>query len=447
MLKILNKFNILQQAQRGAVLMVMLVILIVGGSALLLNSLSNTALRFERDKITADALIQAKEALIAYAVSVQISSANAANQPRPGDLPCPDTNDDGYAEASCGNATGSTQQANRLGRLPYKTLGLPDLRDSSNERLWYAISNSFKYNTRSTIPLNSDTPGTISVRNADGSIQFDASAGNGVAGIVIAPGAALQRNDQSAIQDRSIAGINNPINYLDIVTSIEDNAAFIDSTSNGFIHGIVKDNSGAIVLNDQMLVVTVENIMGGVQKRVAGEVKKCLDDYALSNNGRYPWAVPINSVPYNDDTSQLFGRIPDDFTDTVASTGGFATSTGQWGICTTHFSNNPSTWWQNWREMVFYGVASAYKPNNPPSAAPICSVITPCLTVNPPSAASDKKYIIIVAGKTLPSQLPRITNSLVTYLEGGNQLADQSGGFIFIQSAPSATFNDSVVYK
>jgi hypothetical protein len=33
-------------------------------------------------------------------------------------------------------------QAERLGRLPWKTLGLPDLRDGDGERLWYAVSSA-----------------------------------------------------------------------------------------------------------------------------------------------------------------------------------------------------------------------------------------------------------------------------------------------------------------
>ena len=55
--------------QRGAALMVMLVILILGVAALLLGSLSSSSLRLEREKVTTDALVQAKEALIGRAVA------------------------------------------------------------------------------------------------------------------------------------------------------------------------------------------------------------------------------------------------------------------------------------------------------------------------------------------------------------------------------------------
>ena len=143
----------------------------MGAATILVSSFSKATLQIERDKKTAEALAQAKEALIGYAINVQFPNSNSCyntfthinNCPRPGELPCPDTNNDGSAD-SCSN------QSDRLGRLPWKTLGLPDLRDGSGERLWYAVSNNFKNNPRgncytagSSGCLNSDTMGTISV--------------------------------------------------------------------------------------------------------------------------------------------------------------------------------------------------------------------------------------------------------------------------------------------
>ena len=154
--------------QRGAALMVMLVIFIIGSVAFMVNALSRAGLQIERDKITADALAQAKDALISYAASVAISSATTGNNPRPGDLPCPDNHplgdpNEGSPSSTCDN------QAERLGRLPWKKLGLPDLRDSNGERLWYAVSINFKNKTRNGT-LNSDTPGTLTIRDSSGNI-------------------------------------------------------------------------------------------------------------------------------------------------------------------------------------------------------------------------------------------------------------------------------------
>ena len=427
-----------QRKQRGAALMVMLVILVMGTAAFLVSSLSSSALQIGRDKITDDALAQAKEALIGYAASVKFTGGAE----RPGDLPCPDTNNDGIAETSCGNASGSTGQNLRLGRLPWKTLGLPDLRDGSGERLWYAVSNNFKKSTRIAI-LNSDTPGTITVRRSDGNIINDASLGNGVAAVIIAPGDVLKRTDQSTPQDRSSAGINNLQNYLDTALG-EDNANFTDgSATDGFIQGKIKDNNGNLILNDQLLVITQDSIMQSMQKRVAVEVKQCLSDYAAQgqNNGRYPWAAKLNgsaAPSYVDVSGTLFGRLPDTFADTVADSGG-----GMKDGWTTLCNMNLGSWWSNWKEMVFYGLADAYKPVNPPSTPTTCPT---CLTVSPPSATADKKFVVIVAGKKLTGQT-RSSNAdkgtLNNYLEAPNS----GGATPFAQGASSASFNDTVVFQ
>lgn len=429
--------------QRGAVLMVMLVIMVMGIAAILIGSLSSAALQIERDRVTAAVLAQARDALIGYAASVRF----AGGAERPGDLPCPDTNNDGLAEASCGNASGSTGQVLRLGRLPWKTLGLADLRDGSGERLWYAVSNNFKRATRTAL-LNSDTPGTITVRDSSGNVLNNGSTASGAVAVIIAPGDALQRTDKTALQDRSAGGINVPENYLDIANG-EDNANFADgSATNGFIQGKAKDSNGRIILNDQLLAITQDNIMRPIQMRVAGEARLCLADYAAQaqNQGLYPWAAKLNgsTVPsYADVSGTLFGRLPDTFTDTVASSGG-AMKNG-W---TTACNLNLGSWWSNWKEMVFYGLANAYKPAAPPTppAANACASAGACLSVNPPSATADKKFVVIVAGKKLAGQARSSNADKGTpgnYLEAPNS----GGAAAFSQGAASTSFNDVVVFQ
>src|SRR3989338_8627952 len=110
--------------QCGAALLVMLIIMIIGGMAYLVSSLNSSTLNVARGKVTADALKQAKEALIGRAVTDTTS---------PGSLPCPDADGDGSADLFSGNNC-----PYYIGRLPWKTLGLSDLRDGSGEELWYA---------------------------------------------------------------------------------------------------------------------------------------------------------------------------------------------------------------------------------------------------------------------------------------------------------------------
>lgn len=422
--------------QHGAALMVMLVIMVIGISTVLIGSLSNTALQIERDRITAAALAQAKEALIGFSVSVNLSSGSR----RPGDLPCPDTDNDGIP----GDATYTTcnLQSQRIGRLPWKTLGLPDLRDGSGERLWYAVSTNFKNSTRSGT-LNSDTAGTITVRSPDGNLIYDATLGSGVAAVILAPGDVLQRQD-GLQQDRSSAGINAARNYLDITSGI-DNASFTDNTTNGFIQGRINDGNGNLIVNDQLLIITQDNIMQPAQRRVAAEVKQCLNEYAADpqNNGRYPWAArldPTNPVSYNDRSNRLFGRIPDTPFDSTKNDSNDHMDDSWTGNCNI---NSSSGWWLNWKETTFYGLADAYKAEWYWWSLPGCPT---CISINPPSANADKKFVVIVAGKKLAGQ-NRSSNwdkgIVSNYLEGGNA----NGAAPFEQSPHTATFNDTLVFQ
>lgn len=443
MFNIINMLRKSPAQQHGAVLLVMLVILIMGGTAMLLNSLNSNSIRLERDRITADALAQAKEALIGYASSVDLSTD------RLGDLPCPDLNNDGIAnDGSCGTVAGSNQ-ARRLGRLPWKTLKLPDLRDGSGERLWYAVSNNFKKSTH--IPLlNSDTLGTITVRSLDGSILNDGTTSSGAVALLIAPGEVLQRTDKSAPQDRSATGINSPENYLDIANG-EDNANFTDSLLDGFIQGKIKDTNNKVILNDQILVITQENIMQPIQKRVAGEVKNCLDSYATAGNGRYPWATPLSDITnYLDETNTLFGRIPDSMIKSKIDSSN--NMPNQWtGSCQTHTTFTPNSWWLEWRELVFYGLSDKFKPNSTvaPDFFTTCAIVGNCISIN--NSSSPAKYVVIISGNKLsnPDQTSRNTNktSAFYYLEGGNENATQNGTYTFTYNSPSAMFNDSMVHQ
>src|SRR5690606_22372944 len=136
-----------------------------------------------------------------YAVDVLLSAS------RLGELPCPDTDDDGTGlVVATGLPENCDAQDKRLGRLPWKSLGLPDLRDGDGERLWYAVSATFKRDllTHCALPtaadcINSDSRGTISVRDPNGALRYDGTnpdpwIPSGAIAVIIAPGAALTRH-------------------------------------------------------------------------------------------------------------------------------------------------------------------------------------------------------------------------------------------------------------
>ena len=141
--------------QRGAAVLVLMLILGLIAAFFAINTFNRSSLN-ERNRIAANTLAQAKEALIGYAATYRDGHTDQAF----GFLPCPDTNTDGSPELSCGD-----RDASRLGRLPWKTLGLPALRDNAGECLWYAISGHAKYNPK-TLALNWDTTGQFVIQDA-----------------------------------------------------------------------------------------------------------------------------------------------------------------------------------------------------------------------------------------------------------------------------------------
>lgn len=500
------------RTQHGAALLlslVMLGLLITLFVAVLVNDLVRDNTRRQQ---TSDALARAKEALIGFAVSVNLAPVpdctGAPNCVRPGDLPCPDIDDDGSADAPCGSADGSTGQNRRLGRLPWRTLGLPDLRDGDGERLWYAVSNNFKNNTRTQCSnpgdagcLNSSTGGTITLSDRDGTLINDGSDPNppsGIIAVVISPGTTLRRDGAGSPQDRSCAGGTcspagdtsgtctsanplltakcNPVNYLDVVSGGEDNANFEDGSSfDGFINGPILAADGHPIVNDSVLPIKYEDLMPLLEHRVAREASNCLAAYASVSGGRYPWAASVGDYAdgtYDNVQNLRFGRMPDTFSQSILGliSGGLLESTltsvctnpilpldvlcmgNEWPTAGTPACSLDKPWWTNWKEQVFYGLAEGYEPSVLITLIPLeISIPAPpgcsgdCLTVNPPGAANDKRAVVIVSGKKLAGQSRAAAQRGII----GNYLegANATIDTTFSQQPASATFNDYVIYQ
>lgn len=246
-----------KQRQRGAVFIVMLVFMIMGVAAFLVSSLNSGALQIQRDQRTAHALAQAKEALLGRAV---------ADLTSPGSLPCPDTNDNGSAESTVGQPGGNCPSY--IGRLPWKTLGLPDLRDGSGERLWYALSPNFRdYVT--TNPVNSNSRGTLQVVDNTGVTPIASEA----VAVVFAPGNVI------GSQQRDSANQNFAQNYLDVGPNNVNNY-----TAGGPFVAADKTNT----FNDRLLVIKASDIMLLVEARVAKELSSSFDLYRIAHSNTYP---------------------------------------------------------------------------------------------------------------------------------------------------------------
>jgi hypothetical protein len=282
--------------QHGLALIFVISVLALAAILVLLGSLNAASLRVERDRTTREALIKAKEALIAYAVS---------DPNRPGELPCPDINDDGLVT---GEDLIVSACASYTGRLPWVTLGIPDLRDDSGERLWYALSVDFHANGAvGAVALNSDT--AFRTGNTSLTISGTQQAANVVA-VVFSAGSPLQRADGVFQARGCTVGVNcdatrkcttspasntpkcNPINYLDVSGGI-DNA----DLDNNFVSA-----GESASFNDRVLAIYSDDIMSLVQKRAgmtfAQNLRSHYDNWqsaalVTGAKGFYPWAAPL----------------------------------------------------------------------------------------------------------------------------------------------------------
>lgn len=310
-----------KQRQRGAALLIAMLIVVLGLVTLLTFRSDRKGPELEAERKTALVLAQAKEALLGYA---------ARDENRPGSLPCADINDDGL---TIGAGIDLSCSADVIARLPWGQLGLQDLRDGGGERLWYAISPSYRAFLSGA--LNTTNRGSITIRNAAGAIVNDASASpsTGVVAVIIAPGGILTRQGTGLIQDRSCAGGGgctleltclepyqtvakcNPANYLDVVASVEDNANFISTppsaSTNGFIYGAVRDAAGVILVNDRMITIRAEEIFTVVTQRMIREFVKKLEENDLVN----PYPLSLPAMPRRSSPPPPAAKTPDPWVD------------------------------------------------------------------------------------------------------------------------------------
>lgn len=225
--------------QRGYALLLLLVIVAAASAYGFAERVGTTQQRWSRTQSTAAALATAKAALLGHAITYR-DNHDGDNF---GYLPCPDTAGAGVEQTPCGKA-GITA----IGLLPYKTLGLPELRDADGNCLWYAVAGSFKSNPRNVL-LNWDTQGSLAVRDAGGrTLAAPDDKSGGAAAVVIAPGPA------NPGQRRGAGGCGDPVQA----------AAYLENQGDLFINGVA---TGAATSNDRVAWITPKEIFDAVVRR------------------------------------------------------------------------------------------------------------------------------------------------------------------------------------
>lgn len=390
--------------QRGAALMVMLVIIVMGGIALLVGSLSRSGLQIARDQKTTVALAQAKEALIGYAATYRDSHPGNVF----GYLPCPDVDNDGASDP----IQSSTQCAGKnipvIGRLPWRTLGLPPLRDGHGECLWYAVPGTFKAVAGGNLTdfMNWDTLGQFTVQDTGGAIMAGTTEHDRPATAIFSAGPPLGTQSYPANSGQECSGnTNNSVTaYLDGGNAFSPppsppaNPIVLTSGSRG--------NAGN---NDAMLWVTPAEIFSRVEKRRDfGTFVTTLTTDAVACLSTLPAPITINFDTLAETAGQTVGSL-----DTGRISNVF---------CTSNLVSR-------WRDNLLYAK---------------CTDGTACLSVN----GSNCKGVVIFAGKRNTSQTRASNaqrNNFNNYLEVAALAvftppgaANITGGALYDPDSPSA---------
>ena len=423
---------------RGAALIVLMTIVALGVLYYLTGQLEtiSTFQRAARNDSGSGtgALTQAREALLGYAITYRDDHPTEVF----GYLPCPDRDGDGIADPNSDGFCASSDGTAEIGLLPYKTLGLPDLRDAEGGCLWYAVAGNFKAHSGATKPImNWDTQGQFSILGSDTVARTpapDVSGGEGgAAAVVFAAGSQIgtqrrvptgslpcQLNMRSVNPDASVN--SNPSAVTDY---LDGNYNFAVTTTIPITQGIVKDSSGNITNNDLLVWITPKQIFDRIKKR---------SDFVTSINALSSALVTtltpvtpgaaLTSHDAGDATavgsSKLVGKFP------------AATSVPSIPI-------DYQTYRDNWRDMYRYVRCTPSSPTNK------------CLTVNGQSCMGT---LIFAAQNTTTG--PRTTADkadAATYIDTGNYGAYSTtaantftGAASFAMADPAQLATQDVLY-
>ncbi len=235
-----------------------LLILVIAGlltTNFMLGSMDAVTLRYQKEQKTYQALSEAKAALIGW---------SAKHTSLPGSLPCTDITNDGTARSS------GQSCVSYIGRLPWRTLGLGDIRDGDGECLWYALTPIYRNvlptsarNAASSNQINVTVPGSLTVKSADGST----APINPVIAVIFSVGSPLGGQDRSDVSGGTCGGNYTAANYLETLNAVNNATGNVIGLNYTFTRGTASD-----AFNDKLMVITASDLYRPVRKRIVREI-------------------------------------------------------------------------------------------------------------------------------------------------------------------------------
>lgn len=414
--------------QGGGALMVILMIVGVLGAFFAVRALNGTAIG--RDKVTASALAQARDALIGSAVMYRDTHSNEV----PGHMLLPDMGSTRNSSAgegvSGGNFGGNGNNVSALGRLPWRTLGLPVLRDGHGECLWLLVSGSYQDALKSRF-MNWDTLGQLDSFTSNGTpagtlSSVGADDHQRAIAAVFAPGPVLAGQTRGAGADvvtecggnysaRNYVDtfnpspvINNIVNYLTGINNATGTYTY--ATPKQILAGPVADASGSTLVNDRMLTISPDEVFRVIRQRT---------DFPAFVNGQLLAMAVDNLAPL---LSPANRPVTIDFNPVVPVDVPGVTTVGSLEIGRLPQAALVTNPLKRWQDNLLYAR---------------CASGTSCLTVNnstPPLSTLSCSGVVIFAGERQAGQRrasPVQKNSWNNYLEGPVLTAFSSGATSF----------------
>ncbi len=256
-----------RHARGGALLPAVLLLLLAASVALAASGQLAFRAKQQADERSTSALAQARDALIGYAFSYPELQHDGQNI---GYLPCPDKTNNGSVSLGACNA----RDHGAFGRFPYRTLGLPILRDGHGQCLWYAVAGSVKHNPK-PLTLNWDSPGQFRIVSPTG--RAISGEEHDVIAVILAPGTALP----GQIRPPAITGAQRCPGSANASTDLPaflDRTYAIDISGNlDIVQGEPETNT-----NDIAAWITVDQLFAALRRRsdFSGMIDGILDTAA-----------------------------------------------------------------------------------------------------------------------------------------------------------------------
>jgi hypothetical protein len=251
--------------QKGVVLLLLLLVFLMAGTALMLGNFNNRQEIYVRQQAElSNQLYLAKEALLAFAAN---SSALYSNSRGPGFFPCPDTSNTGIADTACDS--GSVN----LGRLPEyieisgNKIFFNAYYAEANQQFWYAIAPHYIY--AETDEDDRKALNRVSIEPVITSSRLTLDATDNIVALILAPGESLSFQNRAA----------DPLDSSNFLEGGND-----DNDTNFFTASAADPSA----FNDQLIAITHDELMAYIGSNVAMAIKRLLDaDYNLQSDPKH----------------------------------------------------------------------------------------------------------------------------------------------------------------